>query len=58
MSIRINPNSSAEDVKKALEALQSQQKGPEEKKLASHFGKLKRGLDGMKYQNEIRDEWT
>ncbi|GHT18201.1 hypothetical protein AGMMS4956_21670 [Bacteroidia bacterium] len=29
------------------------------KTLASHFGKLKRGLDGMEYQNKMRnEEWS
>jgi hypothetical protein len=26
--------------------------------VAKHFGKLKRGLDGMKYQRAIRNEWS
>jgi hypothetical protein len=25
--------------------------------IAKHFGKLKRGLDGMKYQKAARNEW-
>jgi len=27
------------------------------KNLASHLGKLKRGIDGLAYQKEIRNEW-
>jgi hypothetical protein len=58
MSILIKPNSSVEDVKKALDALRNEQQVPKEKNLATHFGKLKRGIDGLKYQNEIRNEWN
>jgi hypothetical protein len=58
MSIRIKPNSSVEDVKKALDALRNEQHGSKDKKISTHFGKLKRGIDGMIYQNEIRNEWN
>ncbi|MGC4128282.1 MAG: hypothetical protein QM564_01700 [Bergeyella sp.] len=27
------------------------------KTLASHLGKLKRGIDGLAYQKAVRDEW-
>jgi hypothetical protein len=27
------------------------------KTIAKHFGKLKRGIDGMDYQKSIRNEW-
>ncbi|MDR1222346.1 MAG: hypothetical protein LBL07_05650 [Tannerella sp.] len=27
------------------------------KTIARHFGKLKRGIDGMVYQKSIRNEW-
>jgi len=27
------------------------------KTLAAHFGKLKRGIDGLEYQKEMRNEW-
>jgi hypothetical protein len=27
------------------------------KSLAAHFGKLKRGLDGLEYQKSCRNEW-
>jgi hypothetical protein len=57
MSIRIKPNPSVEDVKKALAKLRSDQPIPQGKNLVRHFGKLKRGLDGMEYQNEVRNEW-
>jgi hypothetical protein len=25
--------------------------------IVEHFGKLKRGLDGMEYQKSVRNEW-
>lgn len=28
------------------------------KTLRKHFGKLKRGLDGLAYQKKLRDEWN
>ena len=27
------------------------------KSLRKHFGKLKRGLDGLSYQKKVRNEW-
>ena len=30
---------------------------PHKKTLAAHFGKLKRGLDGLEYQKTVRNEW-
>lgn len=27
------------------------------KSLAKHLGKLKRGIDGLNYQKEVRNEW-
>ncbi|GHT02278.1 hypothetical protein AGMMS49525_05510 [Bacteroidia bacterium] len=27
------------------------------KTLAAHYGKLKRGLDGLEYQKTMRNEW-
>ena len=27
------------------------------KSLAKHFGKLKRGIDGVEYQKAVRSEW-
>ena len=28
------------------------------KTLCSHFGKLKRGIDGLEYQKLVRNEWN
>ena len=33
-------------------------KRPPKKTLAAHFGKLKRGLDGLEYQKMVRNEWN
>ena len=32
-------------------------KPKKKKSIAKHFGKLKRGLDGVSYQQTIRNEW-
>jgi len=39
------------------EALVLLSKGGKKKTLRKHFGKLRRGLDGMKYQKKLRNEW-
>jgi hypothetical protein len=57
MSIRLKQNSTVEEVKQALEKLQKTQGKHEGKNVAGHFGKLKRGLDGLAYQNAARNEW-
>ena len=31
---------------------------PSKKTLAAHFGKLKRGFDGLEYQKMVRNEWN
>ena len=57
MSIRIDPNRSAEEVKLALEKLMQENKNKPLKNMLPHFGKLKRGLDGLEYQNTVRNDW-
>lgn len=42
---------------KIKEAIDKKLKGGERKSLRKHFGKLKRGLDGMTYQKNIRNDW-
>ena len=42
---------------KVREALAHISKGGKKKSLRKHFGKLKRGFDGVSYQKKIRDEW-
>jgi len=40
-----------------LKMLLAQIGRPRKKTLAAHFGKLKRGLDGLEYQKTVRNEW-
>ena len=42
----------------SLNMLLTQIKRPRKKTLAAHFGKLKRGLDGLEYQKMVRNEWN
>jgi len=58
MSIRIKGNPTEQELKIALESLRKKTillHG--EKSLGKHFGRLKRGLDGVEYQNALRHEW-
>ncbi|MCL2041579.1 MAG: hypothetical protein FWG84_06040 [Bacteroidales bacterium] len=34
-----------------------QMKKREKRTLTQHFGKLKRGIDGLEYQKTVRNEW-
>ncbi|MFA9392838.1 MAG: hypothetical protein ACERKD_23725 [Prolixibacteraceae bacterium] len=45
------------EVKKILEIRKQKQEKDRELKLTKHFGSLKRGIDGLEYQKEIRNEW-
>ena len=42
-----------------VEALEKfgKKKSPGKKTLIKHFGKLKRGIDGLEYQKVVRNEW-
>ena len=42
---------------KIKEAIEKKVKRGEGKSLRKHFGKLKRGLDGMTYQKNNRNDW-
>ena len=46
-----------ENLDAALETFGKKRTG-NKKPLAKHFGKLKRGIDGVQYQREVRDEWN
>jgi hypothetical protein len=48
------PLSAVNDALKAIEEDRATRKGFDAKKYA---GKLKRGLDGLTYQKQIRDDW-
>lgn len=57
MVITIKKDAPASAVKEAMEAIAQERatrKGFDAKKYA---GKLKRGLDGLTYQKQVRDEW-
>ena len=41
-----------------LSTLLAKVERPRKKTLAAHFGKLKRGLDGLEYQKMVRNEWN
>ncbi|HZX72922.1 MAG TPA: hypothetical protein VFE57_00765 [Cyclobacteriaceae bacterium] len=51
MVIIIKKGATRSDIEKALSRLEKGKKKPSLKK---HFGALKRGLDGLKYQREAR----
>jgi hypothetical protein len=53
MIITIKKDATRSDIEKALSKLKKGKKKPSLKK---HFGALKRGLDGLKYQQETRRE--
>ncbi len=53
MVITIKKGASDQEIKKALSKLEKNKKKPSLKK---HFGALKRGLDGVRYQKEMRHE--
>jgi hypothetical protein len=53
MVITMKKGATRSDIEKALSKLQRGKKKPSLKK---HFGALKRGLDGLKYQQEARRE--
>jgi hypothetical protein len=54
MTIEIKAPVTKEKVQKAINQLS---KGSPKKTLKNHFGKLKRNIDGLDYQNKVRDEW-
>ncbi|MCU0358040.1 MAG: hypothetical protein MUE95_10720 [Cyclobacteriaceae bacterium] len=53
MIITIKKGASQTDIEMALSQLEKRKRKPSLKK---YFGSLKRGLDGLKYQKEIRRE--
>ena len=52
--IEIPKKASKKKVKEILGKVESLKKG----KMAKHFGALKRCIDGLAYQNKVRDEWN
>jgi hypothetical protein len=54
MTIEIQAPVTKEKVKEAIDRLS---KHTCKKSLKVHFGKLKRNMDGLDYQNKVRDVW-
>jgi len=46
------------DIMEALEVLGRKVTPGKKNDLMKHFGKLKRGIDGVQYQREARNEWN
>jgi hypothetical protein len=57
MVIELEKPITEEKVKKALAMIKKGNGPKRQKNLAKHFGKLKRGIDGLTYQKKIRNEW-
>lgn len=55
MIIEIKKPVTKEKVNQAIKRISKEGK---KKSLRKHFGKLKRGVDGMTYQKQVRDEWA
>jgi len=55
MTIEIKSPVTKEKILQAFEQFSRERK---KKSLKKHFGKLKRGFDGMEYQKQVRNEWT
>jgi hypothetical protein len=55
MTIEIKAPVTKEKVQAAINQLS---KDTPKKTLKKHFGKLKRNIDGLEYQKQVRDEWT
>ncbi len=55
MIIKLSKAATKKDLQEALKKIKK--KKQTENKSSQYFGALKRGLDGMQYQNAVRDEW-
>ena len=47
-----------EITKGSITSLLGKMRKRKKRTLAVHFGKLKRGIDGLEYQKNIRNEWN
>ena len=56
MTIEIKSPVTKEKVQEAIAQLATEKTN--KKSLRQHFGKLKRGLNGVGYQKQVRDEWV
>ncbi len=55
MTIEISEPVTKEKIQEAINQLT---KGTPKKNLRKHFGKLKRGTEGLDYQKQVRNEWV
>ena len=55
MTIEIKNPVTKEKVQEAIEQLN---KETHKKNLKKHFGMLKRGIDSLEYQKQVRNEWV
>jgi len=55
MTIEIKTPVTKEKVQEAINLLSNENN---KKSLRRHFGKLKRNLDGLDYQKQVRNEWV
>ena len=55
MTIEIKTPVTKEKVQQAIKELE---KTSGKKGLRNHFGKLKRGIDGLDYQKQVRNDWV
>lgn len=58
MGIKLSNNPTKAEIEKALEALKAQAKPSGKKSIEKHFGSLQRGIDGLEFQKEIRNDWA
>jgi len=58
MSIKLSNRPGKEEIEKALDTLKGRAKRNGKKTLEKHFGALKRGLDGLEFQKEVRNDWA
>lgn len=54
MKTTIDKDDSPQSLQEKLQALR---KAGKKGNLSKHFGKLKRGIDGLEYQKKARNEW-
>jgi hypothetical protein len=58
MVIHISQPVTKEKLDKAFSMIKEKPEKGTHKGVSKHFGALKRGLDGLAYQKEVRNEWT
>ncbi len=56
MTVVLRKNFSSKQIAMAKRKLK--RKKQSKSGIGKYFGALKRGLDGMEYQNEVRNEWN